>query len=144
MKEGFFGGVARGAGHPDCLRNLNEGPELLGMVRSAAGTADYSELQLILSKLGCLKQDIMGPSGIVEATRYQAYETAHDREPIAEVAATCLNRTISKRDLEIIFVTFKDKAGLETYLPHPAHQAFVGLVKPLLEEVHVLDYVAAH
>ena len=109
-KEGFFGGVARGAGHPDCLRNLNEGPELLGMVRSAAGTADYSELQLILSKLGCLKQDIMGPSGIVEATRYQPYETAHDREPIAEVAATCLNRTISKRDLEIIFVTFKDRA----------------------------------
>lgn len=41
-------------------------------------------------------------------------------------------------------VTFKDKAGLETYLPHPAHQAFVGLVKPLLEEVHVLDYVASH
>jgi hypothetical protein len=109
-KEGFFGGVARGAGHPDCLRNLNEGPELLDIVRSAAGTADYSELQLILSKLGCLKQDIMGPSGIVEATRYQAYEAAHDREPIAEVAATCLNRTISKRDLEIIFVTFKDRA----------------------------------
>jgi len=109
-KEGFFGGVARGAGHPDCLRNLNEGPQLLGMVRSAAGTADYSELQLILSKLGCLKQDIMGPSGIVEATRYQPYETAHDREPIAEVAATCLNRTISKRDLDIIFVTFKDRA----------------------------------
>jgi hypothetical protein len=109
-KEGFFGGVARGAGHPDCLRNLNEGPELLDIVRSAAGTADYSELQLILSKLGCLKQDIMGPSGIVEATRYQAYEAAHDREPIAEVAATCLNSTISKRDLDIIFVTFKDRA----------------------------------
>ena len=51
----------------------------------------------------------MSPSGIVEATRYQAYETAHDREPIAEVAATCLNRTISKRDLDIIFVTFKDR-----------------------------------
>jgi len=41
-------------------------------------------------------------------------------------------------------VTFKDKSGLETYLPHPDHQAFVGLVKPLLEAVHVLDYVAAH
>ena len=39
-REGFFGGVARGAGHPDCLRNLNEGPQLLGLVRSAAGTAD--------------------------------------------------------------------------------------------------------
>jgi quinol monooxygenase YgiN len=41
-------------------------------------------------------------------------------------------------------VTFKDKAGLEAYLPHPAHQAFVALVKPLVEEVHVLDYVAEH
>lgn len=107
--EGFFGGVARGAGHPDCLRELNEGPELLGLVQSAAGTADYSELQLILSKLGCLKKDILSPSGIVEATRYQAYETAHDREPVAEVAATCLNRTIPKRDLEIVFVTWKDR-----------------------------------
>ena len=40
-------------------------------------------------------------------------------------------------------VTFKDKAGLETYLPHPAHQAFVGLVKPLVEEIHVFDYVSS-
>ncbi len=41
------------------------------------------------------------------------------------------------------FVTFTDKAGLETYLPHPAHTAFVGLVKPLLESAHVFDYVSS-
>tara|TARA_R110002096_G_scaffold292391_3_gene486919 strand:+ start:6031 stop:6411 length:381 start_codon:yes stop_codon:yes gene_type:complete len=40
-------------------------------------------------------------------------------------------------------VTFKNKAGLETYLPHPDHQAFVSIVRPLLEEVHVFDYVAS-
>lgn len=39
-------------------------------------------------------------------------------------------------------VTFKDKAGLETYLPHPDHQAFVKGLKPLLDEVFVIDYVA--
>jgi quinol monooxygenase YgiN len=39
-------------------------------------------------------------------------------------------------------LTFRDRAGLEAYLPHPAHTAFVDLVKPLLEEVHVFDYVA--
>ncbi len=39
-------------------------------------------------------------------------------------------------------VTFKDKAGLEVYLPHPAHKAFVELLKPLMEDVTVVDYVA--
>lgn len=39
-------------------------------------------------------------------------------------------------------VTFADKAGLETYLPHPAHSAFVSRLKPLLDKVCVLDYVA--
>ena len=40
------------------------------------------------------------------------------------------------------FVTFKDKAGIETYIPHPAHKAFVDLLKPQLDKVFVLDYVA--
>lgn len=40
------------------------------------------------------------------------------------------------------FVTFADKAGLEAYLPHAAHQEFVGRLKPLLDKVCVLDYVA--
>lgn len=39
-------------------------------------------------------------------------------------------------------VTFKDKSGLEAYLPHPEHQAFVAKLKPLLEKVCVVDYVA--
>jgi len=38
-------------------------------------------------------------------------------------------------------VTFKNKAGLEVYLPHAAHQEFVDLVKPRLEKVMVIDYV---
>lgn len=39
-------------------------------------------------------------------------------------------------------VTFKDKAGLEKYLPHEAHQAFVAKLKPLLEKALVFDYAA--
>ncbi len=39
-------------------------------------------------------------------------------------------------------VTFKDKAGLAAYLPHPAHEAFVAKLKPHLEKVYVFDYTA--
>jgi hypothetical protein len=40
------------------------------------------------------------------------------------------------------FVTFKDKAGLEVYLPHPAHQEFGAGLRGILDKVLVVDYVA--
>ncbi len=117
VTETFYGGVARGSGHPDCLRTLPEGSQLLdvliqragGNKVAAEGSDDYRELQLILSKLGCLKKDLMSPSGIVEATRYQAFETAHDRINVAEVCAMCMNQSIPSRDLDIIFATWRDR-----------------------------------
>ncbi len=39
-------------------------------------------------------------------------------------------------------VTFKDTKSRDAYLPHPAHQAFVGILKPRLEKVLVVDYFA--
>jgi len=39
-------------------------------------------------------------------------------------------------------VTFADKSGLATYSPHPAHQAFVKLLKPHLDKCFVIDYWA--
>ncbi|MDF1756388.1 MAG: Dabb family protein [Verrucomicrobiales bacterium] len=39
-------------------------------------------------------------------------------------------------------VSFKDKAGLEVYLPHPDHKKFVDLLKPKLDKVFVFDYNA--
>ena len=42
----------------------------------------------------------------------------------------------------IFIVTFKDKAGLDIYLPHPAHVAFVAKLEPLLDEPFVVDFVA--
>ena len=40
------------------------------------------------------------------------------------------------------FVTFKDKAGLEVYLPHPAHKEFGSQLRPILDKVLVIDYTA--
>ncbi|MFK7850616.1 MAG: Dabb family protein [Akkermansiaceae bacterium] len=40
------------------------------------------------------------------------------------------------------FVTFKDKAGLEVYIPHPAHVKFKEVLIPILEKAMVFDYTA--
>ncbi len=42
----------------------------------------------------------------------------------------------------VFLVTFKNEAGRDKYLPHPAHLEFVKLVKPLLGSVFVVDYWA--
>lgn len=116
MDEGFYGGVARGAGVPDCLRTLPEASELLDTLSGRVsgypsdGSDDYREFTLILSKLACLKKDLLSPSGIVEATRYQAFETAHDRVAVAELCGMCLNQTVAPRDLDISFATWRDRA----------------------------------
>lgn len=39
-------------------------------------------------------------------------------------------------------VTFNDADGRAVYLPHEAHKAFVSVLRPHLEKVMVIDYVA--
>ena len=38
-------------------------------------------------------------------------------------------------------VTFKDGKDRDAYLVHPDHKAFVGVLKPVLEEAFVVDFV---
>jgi hypothetical protein len=40
-------------------------------------------------------------------------------------------------------VTFKSEKDRDAYLPHPAHKAFVELLKPHLDKAMVIDYWAA-
>ena len=105
-----FGGVARGSGHPDCLRTLPESSQLLDVFTSVSKSTDYAELQLLLSKMACLKKDLMSPSGIIEATRYQTFDTNHDRIAVAELTGLCLSQNIPSRDLDIIFTTWRDRS----------------------------------
>ena len=42
----------------------------------------------------------------------------------------------------VFLVTFKSEADRAVYLPHPAHLAFVEVLKPHLDKVQVLDYWA--
>lgn len=107
-EEGFYGGVARGAGVPDCLRTSVEGSRLHELFAKKSsgfeeGPADFKELTLLLSQLSCFKKDLLGVAKQVEATRYQPFATQLDMEPIAETTARCFAKTIPPRDLELAF-----------------------------------------
>jgi hypothetical protein len=118
MSEGFAG-VTRGSGEPDSPRTLPEGSQLLDILASRGvnsipsgvsdASSDYKELQLILSKLAALKQDLLSTSSVVNATRYQAFETSHDRINTAEVCGMCFTHSIPARDLDIVFITWRDR-----------------------------------
>lgn len=43
----------------------------------------------------------------------------------------------------VFLVTFKSEADRAAYLPHPAHLAFVEVLKPHLEKATVVDYWAS-
>ena len=114
-----FAGVTRGSGEPDSPRILPQASELLdilagsGIASMPSGVSqanpDYMEFQLILSKLAALKQDLLGVASVVNATRYQAFETAHDRINVSEVCGMCFTHSIPSRDLDIVFITWRDR-----------------------------------
>lgn len=49
---------------------------------------------------------------------------------------------LSKGHTHCFLVTFRSEGDRDAYLPHPAHQAFVAVLKPILEDVTVVDYWA--
>jgi hypothetical protein len=110
--EGFYGGATRGTGTPDSLRTLPESSQLLEILGKAQASSDYAELELLLGKMASLKKDLLSPSGIVDATRYQAFDTAHDRVAVAELCGMCMTHTIAPRDLDIDFATWRDRGNL--------------------------------
>ena len=81
-----FAGPAKGAGVPDCLSTSRDCAQLYELLSSKQavteeGPDDLRELKLILSKISCLKRDLMGNAKVVQATIYQPFSTSHDLEP---------------------------------------------------------------
>lgn len=103
VNEGFAG-PAVGAGQPNCINSSKDCASLYDMLSSRSvktddGPGDLREIQLILSKISCLKRDLLGSAKVVQATHYQPFSTSHDLEPVAETAARCFSKTIPQRDL---------------------------------------------
>jgi hypothetical protein len=101
-----FAGPAMGGGVPDCIQTSRDAAALYDLlsrhrVVTEEGPDDLREMQVILSKISCLKRDLLGNAKVVQATRYQPFSTAHDLEPVAETAARCFARTIPQRELSL-------------------------------------------
>jgi hypothetical protein len=105
---------------PDCFRTLPEAPQLLAILRSNKGAAevervedteaDDREFEILLQKLACLKADLLSTERLPQSTRALPFETAHDRIPVAEVSAMCMSKNLSMRDIDIVFLTWKERA----------------------------------
>ncbi len=49
---------------------------------------------------------------------------------------------LNKDFTHVFIVTFRNEKAREVYLPHPDHKAFVGVLKPILDDVFVVDFWA--
>ena len=47
---------------------------------------------------------------------------------------------LNKEFTHCFIVTFENAKAREIYLPHPDHQAFVHILKPILKDVFVIDF----
>lgn len=111
--EGFHGGPL---GVPDiaCSEESADAVAICDLFdgrksTTSEGPDDLRELKAILSKLCCAKKDLMSPSQSVNSTLKIPYNTSHDREPVANTVARCFTRTIPMRDIDISFLTWKDR-----------------------------------
>lgn len=83
--------------------------------------AKPSEIQRIEREFASLKKKI---------PQIRAFEMGTNNSP----------EGLNKGFTHCFVVTFGSEKDREIYLPHPAHKAFVKILKPILEDVFVIDY----
>ena len=113
---------------------------ILGIMTLATSALAGGEYRHIV----CLKFKPDTPAAEIERIKK---EFAALPEKIDTITAFEWGTNVSPENLDKGFthaflVTFKDKTGLEVYLPHPDHQAFVEGLKRHMEDAFVFDYVA--
>lgn len=110
---------------------------LLLMTTAPAAEAPYRHVVFFKFKDSATPEQVQGiEKGFIELAK--KIDTVKGFEWGTNVSPEGLNDGFT----HCFLVTFADKAGLEVYLPHDAHQEFVKGLKPLLDKVCVVDYVA--
>jgi len=98
-----------------------------------------------MHRLICLAAMLLGT--VIAAAAADATYRHVVKKSIPEIQSLEWGTNVSPEGLangftHCFFVTFKDKAALERYLPHPEHKKFGAQLKGLLDKVLVVDYVA--
>lgn len=115
LKLEGFQGPAMGVSNLPCGQESAEARALVEVfsIRNSSteeGEPDFNELKQILSKLCCMKHDLMSTSQVVQNMMYLSYSNTHDRENPADTVARCFTKSIPPRDLDITFATWKERA----------------------------------
>ena len=84
--------------------------------------ADKAQIAKVVEEFAALKQKI----AVVESL-----EWGTDVSP----------EGLGKGYTHVWFLSFKNAADRDTYLVHPDHKAFVTILKPVLEDALVVDYI---
>lgn len=111
--EGFQG-PSRGVSDISCGQESAEAVALSDLFAGRVSTTtdgpdDMREFKIILSKLCCMKHDLVSPSQVIDSTMKMPYVTSHDREAIANTVARCFTKSVPVRDLDISFGTWKER-----------------------------------
>jgi Stress responsive A/B Barrel Domain len=81
------------------------------------------------------------PAAIADITAaFRALPAAIDTVRALESGTDVSPEGLARGYTHAFLLTFDDAAGRDHYLPHPAHQAFVARLQPLLADVLVIDY----
>lgn len=99
------------------FRTLPEASVLLQFLDSSrrighSSSLEQNEFKLLLLKLAALYQDLTSTQRQVDATLHLPFETAHDRMMVGELCGMCLQQTISSRDLDIIFTSWRQRGSV--------------------------------
>jgi len=110
-KQGFFAGPINGTSDLPCGRASSEASELISIFSNRGLTiknTNYRDLRDLLSKLCCLKVDLMAPQHTIIATKELGFSTQMDIQPLADMTARCFSKSIPERDLSFQFIKWRD------------------------------------
>jgi hypothetical protein len=116
IKQGFYGGAITGTSSFPCSRMSSEADQLYSIFASKSltvgeeGQADLTDLKDLLSKMCCLKQDLMSPAQTITAVKELGFATHQDIQPVADLTGRCFSKTIPERDLSVQFIKWRNSA----------------------------------
>jgi len=114
LKQGFYGGPINGTSGLACGRMSSEAERLVALFASKQldvgeeGQKEFHDLKNVLSKMLCMKQDLMAPQQTITAAKELGFATHMDIQPVADLTARCFSKTVPERDLSVQFGKWRE------------------------------------